>query len=64
MFRIPSKHGDEGVENQSNDEQHLAQSKPEFGLSIPLDGEEVEEAIAKVRPRLENADTSIFSSRI
>jgi hypothetical protein len=40
-----TKHGDEGVDDQSDDQQHLTQRRPEFGLAVPLHCHHVDESV-------------------
>jgi hypothetical protein len=44
--RVPSQHGDEGVDDQTHDQQHLAQREPELRLAVPFHGEEVDQRVA------------------
>lgn len=40
-----TQHGDEGVDDQAYDQQHLAESSPEFGLAIPLDCHQIDDSV-------------------
>lgn len=41
-LRVTAYHGDKGEEEQTNDQNDLAAGKPEFGLTVRLDGENID----------------------
>ncbi len=43
--RIAAKHGYEGVNDETDDEKDFAESEPEFGLAVPLDGKDVDDPV-------------------
>lgn len=42
---VAAEHDDEGEDDEGDDEQDLAEGRPELGLAVPLDGEDVEQAV-------------------
>lgn len=53
MSWIASNHGDEREAEQHDDEHQLSARKPEFGLSIPLHCEQVDDADSVRTARVE-----------
>jgi len=45
---IATKHGDEGIGYEANDENDFAKGKPELGLAIPSDSKYVDKAVRYV----------------
>jgi hypothetical protein len=43
MLRVSSHHGDEGEGEENGNEEDFAAGEPEFGLTVRLDGENVQE---------------------
>ena len=45
LQRITTKHGNKRENDERNDQKHLSQRSPEFGLAIPVDGKQVNKPV-------------------
>lgn len=64
VLRVSADHGDEGEEKQDDDENDFARRQPELRLSVPTDGEDVDERIEEDTDETDGPDGDVVPPKL